>query len=77
MLICLNGGLGNQIGNYILAKFLQEFEEYGQDVKLICSNKANEARAIVLDKFNTELNIATKEDIEKILECKNLSCSYF
>lgn len=70
MLICLNGGLGNQIGNYILAKFLQEFEEYGQDVKLICSNKANEARAIVLDKFNTELNIATKEDIEKFLSAK-------
>ena len=70
MLICLNGGLGNQTGNYIFAQYLKEFEEFGQDVKFICSKEANEARAIVLDKFNTEIDIAKKEDIEAFLNAK-------
>ena len=68
MLICLNGGLGNQIGNYVFAWYLKEFEEYGADTKIVWSNNVNDARAIVLDKFNTNLDVATKEDIEKFLK---------
>lgn len=70
MLICLNGGLGNQIGNYVFAQFLKEFEEYGADVKIVWSNNVNETRDIVLDKFNTHLDVATKEDVEKFLSAK-------
>jgi len=70
MLICLNGGLGNQIGNYIFAQYLKEFTDYGADVKFVCSNSANKARTIILDKFNTNLEIAKKEDIEKFLRAK-------
>lgn len=69
MLICLNGGLGNQIGNYVFAQFLKE-EENNTDVKFVMSNNVNETRDIVLDKFNTNLDIATKEDIERFLAAK-------
>lgn len=70
MLICLNGGLGNQIGNYVFAQYLKEFEEFGADVKIVWSNNVNDARDIVLDKFNTNLDVAAKEDVEKFLRAK-------
>jgi len=64
MLICLNGGLGNQIGNYVFGQFLIE---KGIDVEFVCSDNVNDARAIVLDRFNVDLTPAKKETIEKFL----------
>ncbi len=64
MLICLNGGLGNQIGNYVFGQFLME---KGMDVEFVFSDNVNDARAIVLDRFNVDLTPAKKETIEKFL----------
>jgi len=64
MLICLNGGLGNQIGNYVFGQFLIE---KGIDVEFVFSDNVNDARAIVLDRFNVDLTPAKKETIEKFL----------
>ncbi len=68
MLICLNGGLGNQIGNYVFAQFLKE---KGIDVKFIYKNGIDKARELVLDKFNLNIDFAAKEDIEKFMAAKS------
>jgi len=70
MLICLNGGLGNQIGNYVFAQFLKE---KGIDCKIIASNNVNDVRDIVIDKLGVELDLAKAYDIEKFIGAKTNS----
>ncbi len=68
MLVCINGGFGNQIGNYIFAQYLIE---KGIDCKIIASNKAGDAREFVLNKFDIELELAKIEDIKEFLNAKS------
>ena len=74
MLICLNGGLGNQIGNYVFAQFLIE---KGIECKIVASNSVNDCRDIVLDKLGIELDFAERADIEKFISAKTSPCLLF
>lgn len=65
MLICPNSGLGNQIGNYVLGRFLEE--ELCENVQWLFSASAEIDRPFMLDKFNTILNPASKEEILSFL----------
>ncbi len=67
MLICPHSGIGNQIGNYVFAQYLIFL---GKDIKFLFSKDESIDRAFVLDKFNTELIEAAKEDIETFLRAK-------
>ncbi len=67
MLICLNGGLGNQIGNYIFAQFLME---KGIECKIIASNNVGDYREVVIHKLGVELDIAEHFDIERFIKLK-------
>ncbi len=67
MLICLNGGLGNQIGNYVFAQFLIE---KGIECKIVASNSVNDCRDVVLDKLGVKLDVAKAYDIENFIKAK-------
>ena len=67
MLICLNGGLGNQIGNYIFAQFLME---KGIECKIIASNNVGDYREVVIHELGVELDIAEHFDIERFIKLK-------
>ena len=73
MLICLNGGLGNQIGNYVFAQFLID---KGLEVKFLVTKDENLDRTFVLDKFNTCMELASIEDIEAFI-AQNPPFSYY
>lgn len=67
MLIFFNGGLGNQIGNYVFGKYLAFLR--GENIKFISSSVKGD-RAFVLDNFNVSIENASLEDIEDFLSAK-------
>jgi len=73
ILVCPHSGLGNQIGNYVFAQFLKE---KGLDVKFLLTNEKNPDRAFVLDKFKTELNFASKKEVEALISKGSSFLSY-
>ncbi len=73
MLICPHSGLGNQIGNYVFAQFLIDKEI---EVKFLVTEDENLDRTFVLNKFNTNMKLASIEDI-KIFIAQNPPFSYY
>ncbi len=67
MLICPHSGIGNQIGNYVFAQYLIFL---GNDVKFLFLEDENIDRAFVLNKFNTNLPEASKEDVQTFLRAE-------
>jgi len=63
-IVKIQGGLGNQLFQYALARSIKE---KGIDVKLdIFKNRDNFNRSYKLDKFNISLEIANDEEIKKL-----------
>lgn len=78
MIICPHSGLGNQIGNYVFAEFLIECGLIeAKDVRFLITKDKDLDRAFILDKFNTRLNLASKEDIEAFLKKESGFKKYF
>lgn len=75
MLICPHSGIGNQTGNYVFGQYLLhcaalEHNAAPHELKFLFLDDENIDRTFVLNKFNTKLAEATKEDIEKFLRAK-------
>lgn len=82
MLVCPHSGIGNQIGNYVFGQFLlhcalaecsaASYNTTAQNagLKFLFLDDENIDRTFVLNKFNTELTEASKEDIERFLKAR-------
>ena len=89
MLICPHSGIGNQIGNYVFGQFLfyigtVEYKKIPDkddansiDLKFLFLEGETIDRTFVLNKFDTNLIQASKEDVERFLKAETDFSSLF